>query len=1229
MSTAETTSMPHTEPQAGRSSNRPPRQRRPRGERNTNPSAQQEDPQSDASNPGRRRRGGGGRGRGARDPLLALRPSSVAPSTQASSVDPSSADASGTEGANSRNQDSRRGRGGARGGRGGARGGRTPANRTVNGRAFGGQLTSDNELQGDATTFVPGQPILTQGATSQQTQPRSSRRRLSKSTAPDIATRTHHDIDNGHYECPICTSEVLRNSKVWSCHTCWTVFHMSCVKKWSQNQGSAAAQQQGRENGEIPPPRQWRCPGCNLPKDTLPKTYTCWCEKEVEPRAVTGLPPHSCGNTCGRERVRKCPHPCQLTCHAGPCPPCTHMGPTQSCFCGKHESTRRCTDTDYENGWSCGEVCGDLMPCGEHECPRPCHEGLCGACEVRVDARCYCGQVEKALLCADRGDEVTSHKKHSAEDGQDIVEEWTGMFACANSCDRAFDCGVHHCQKPCHTQDTDPGHCPRSPDVVSHCPCGKTKLSEISPDARTSCEDPIANCKKPCMKKLSCGHSCEQLCHSGACMPCLKAVPISCRCGRTTSTTICHQGKVEPPQCMRVCRATLNCGRHACDERCCEGERKAGERQAMKRKGRKLEDAHIRPIDDGFEAEHICTRPCGRPLKCGNHFCEDLCHKGPCGSCREAIFDEINCNCGRTVLTPPLPCGTQPPPCRFQCNRPKTCGHPQVQHNCHMDNESCPRCPFLVEKHCMCGKKSLKNQQCWLKDVSCGQVCGRKLKCGSHFCTKPCHREGDCEDAGGRPCQQPCGKPKKACGHPDEAICHAPTACKEEKACTHKIFITCECQAQKQEMRCLASKSSEGNLTKSLPCNEECARLERNRKLALALNIDQEAHVEGGDHVPFSNETLNLYAAHPTWSTNQEREFRVFAAADDEKRLRFKPMTATQRAFIHHLAEDFGLDSESMDPEPHRHVAIFKTPRFVRSPPKTLKESHRIRNAQRLASGKAIASTEAPANQVRANEVGEPFNSFVVVRPRFGLTIEEVRTELASFALPLQFDVEFLPNEEVIIKAISRTLDDQAVDQTLKNAKAPIAAAIAAKNLGTLQLCRTDPSLNITRRETESGVSDGWSRVAAKSAASRRPITQATSSNRNVFAALAGGNKVTFAKKKEKKPVVPVEPVVDDWEAAEIAEEEKEKLASGHNSGAEEEMPKVDAVETELPKIDGAEVELVEAEDNGALETEAPAVESNQTAFIVDDAQGIVEGAEPEVSTSLIQPEEVKEAETA
>lgn len=67
----------------------------------------------------------------------------------------------------------------------------------------------------------------------------------------------------------------------------------------------------------------------------------------------------------------------------------------------------------------------------------------------------------------------------------------------------------------------------------------------------------------------------------------------------------------------------------------------------------------------------------------------------------------------------------------------------------------------------MCGKKTLKNQPCFLPDVRCGEICNKILRCGSHSCRKDCHRPGKCEDANGQACQQPCGKPKKACGHPD------------------------------------------------------------------------------------------------------------------------------------------------------------------------------------------------------------------------------------------------------------------------------------------------------------------------------------------------------------------------------------------------------------------------------------------------------------------------------
>ena len=1082
------------------------------------------------------------RGRGSNDNAsLNFRPASVAPDSQHATPNPSSND----------NTTADVGRQTAASKRGRARGGRSTQSRMVNGRQFGGQLTQSDTIVSDqpspSTQLQPGAAVFTPGQQSIQpkpppAQPRQQRRRPSKSQAPDIATRTHEDIDHGHYECPICTSEVRRNSKVWSCHTCWTVFHLTCIKKWSSNQGSSAAQPNA-QNGETDQPRQWRCPGCNLPKDEVPKMYACWCGKELDPKSLAGLPPHSCGNTCGKERARKCPHPCQLTCHAGPCPPCMHMGPIQICFCGKHEVTKRCSETDYDTGWSCGETCGETMPCGKHACPRPCHEGLCGACEVRVPARCYCGQVEKNVLCDERGEEKESHRTHMQDGIEPVTESWTGSFHCGNVCGRLFDCGKHHCEKPCHDQSIEPSHCPRSPDVVTHCPCGKTPLNQLTQRTRESCLDTIPHCKETCGRTLPCGHQDEQVCHSGNCMSCTKTVEIKCRCGRTTSKTICHQGKEEPPQCARTCKILLNCGRHNCDERCCPGERKAAERQSVKRKQRPLGSA-ARPLDDGFEAEHICTLPCGRLLKCGTHYCQDLCHRGACGTCREAIFEEISCHCGRTVLQPPLPCGTKSPPCRYPCNRSKPCGHPQVAHNCHQDDEACPKCPFLIEKRCMCGKKTLKNQQCWLQDVRCGEVCGKKLKCGSHSCQKPCHRAGECEDANGQPCQQSCGKPKKVCGHPDmENTCHAPFPCKEDKPCQSKIYITCNCQAQKQEAKCGASKTNAGNTGKTLPCNDECARLERNRKLALALNIDQSAHVDGGDHIPYSTETLNLFAENVKWGQTQEREFRVFATSPEEKRLRFKPMQSQQRAFIHALAEDFGFDSESMDPEPHRHIMIWKTPRFVSAPNKTLAEALRIRMGQRSATASAnVSDNESSKKPQPTSSSSEPYNGFVIAKPRFGLTVDELRAELSPLVhtdTPFTFDIEFLPSEEVVLKAVSRTLSKNDLQQMLQDIKVQLISVITSKGCGIPELCATDTSLNVIRRESESVNGDGWSKVAAKKAVPKMTVSSTVGmGGNNSFSAL-GSSKVTFAKKKPEKLKPRKEDVAEDWEAAERAEEER------------------------------------------------------------------------------------------
>lgn len=1151
------------------------------------------------------------------DPSLSLRPASVAPSPSTSSLDSSSAEVSATENGHMSSTRGRGARGGSRrGGRGAGGGAESRGGRSGNGqggeasglqhnrgllgplgRQFGARLTQQDgetaaavsSLQADAPEFHPGQQHQHRSANAvrggEQTRPnhhqntpkakRGGRQSILKSSAADIATRTHEDIAHGIYECPICTNEVARNSKIWSCKTCWTVFHLSCIKKWSTNEGSTQAQQRN-EDGNLPPPRQWRCPGCNLPKDVLPSNYTCWCAKEADPRPISGIPPHSCGQTCGKMRIlpKQCPHPCELPCHAGPCPPCTHIGPSQTCFCGKKTMSRRCVDTNYDSGWSCEEICGDMMPCGEHTCQKPCHEGLCGGCEVHMDCRCYCGKVEQTIVCCERGGE---------EPSETDAETWIGMFDCGGECQRQFDCGTHQCEKRCHPQELTTPHCPRSPDVVLSCPCGKTSLAEIAVKARDSCEDPIPNCEKRCMRRLPCGHSCQQVCHSDQCMPCLMTVDIACRCGRTHSATVCHQGSEERPQCMRTCKATLNCGRHECGERCCPGEKKAAERQATKRKLRPLGVA--RSIGEGFEAEHICTRSCGRMLKCGNHTCPELCHKGPCGSCREALFDEISCHCGKTILQPPLPCGTGPPPCRFECERPKQCGHLRVPHECHGDGENCPRCPFLAQKPCLCGKKTLKNQPCWLTEVRCGEVCGKNLKCGSHSCRKLCHRLGECEDVG-MACQQACAKAKKACGHACDVQCHAPSSCREDKPCQSKMFITCECQHLKQEVRCIASKTSEGNSKKTLPCDDECARLQRNQKLAQALNIDPGAHKD--DHIPYANDTLKMFRESVKWAQVQEREFRVFAADDTEKRLRFKPMPPHQRAFIHALAEDFGFDTESMDPEPHRHVAVFKTPRFVMAPMKTLAECVRIRTSVEAASS-AIAETQ---RKLQANN--EVYNGYLLTHPRFDLTLEELRTDFAvslDSTPGLAYDISYLPNEEIVIRArpasASTVISPSAIEASIKSLKGPLSATTSSKRLAAfIQLCTLDSSLNIRRRELDDPANNGgWSQVAAKGAAPRTVSRQNGVGERSVYTVL--GSKLRDAKKKqeEARKAKEDEVIVDDWEEemkkveaeeekaeAEAQKEERESSGVGiHEPSIDVHVLKERASSTEAVGVDTLE----------------------------------------------------------
>lgn len=317
--------------------------------------------------------------------------------------------------------------------------------------------------------------------------------------------------------------------------------------------------------------------------------------------------------------------------------------------------------------------------------------------------------------------------------------------------------------------------------------------------------------------------------------------------------------------------------------------------------------------------------------------------------------------------------------------------------------------------------------------------------------------------------------------------------------------------------------------------------------------MDPATHTD--DHIPYSDTTLKLFREDPTWAQTQEREFRLFASAPEEKRLRFKPMPSNKRAFLHSLAEDFGFDSESEDPEPHRHVCIFKTPRFVSAPYKTLAQCMRIIKANAAISA-ASARQQHVAERQAQSQRQQAFNALLLRDARFGLTIDEleraIANDLATAARSgpaLKYTTSFLPSEEILIRAApvstaaavatSLPATPQSIETTLTTLKPLLAKTISRLGLArSVSLCHADTSLNITRREGDKAAgSGGWSAVASRG--SWRRAQNAPGSGSETGTAAPVPRSFVALRKLEPKKKEKKEAVEEDWlEAAEKLEKD-------------------------------------------------------------------------------------------
>lgn len=158
----------------------------------------------------------------------------------------------------------------------------------------------------------------------------------------------------------------------------------------------------------------------------------------------------------------------------------------------------------------------------------------------------------------------------------------------------------------------------------------------------------------------------------------------------------------------------LKCGKHMCSKKCHKGP---------------CENCLIQNLSGCFcskenkmvkcgQEEFSCNSKCLKPLDCGNHFCNQICHSGPCKECVDKPSKVLTCPCGKTQISTLMgenarkKCLDPIAVCGLPCGKLLPCKRHYCNDMCHVERD-CRPCKEIVEQECRCQKKKRKIE-CWL-----------------------------------------------------------------------------------------------------------------------------------------------------------------------------------------------------------------------------------------------------------------------------------------------------------------------------------------------------------------------------------------------------------------------------------------------------------------------------------------------------------------------------------
>ncbi|CCK71613.1 Fap1p KNAG_0H01990 [Huiozyma naganishii CBS 8797] len=571
----------------------------------------------------------------------------------------------------------------------------------------------------------------------------------------------------------------------------------------------------------------YTCMICTVEMDYTCKMFACRkCYRVFDYDCVREWAIKSTDKTV--DRIWKCPN-CYLVNKKVP----TKNRPT--CWCGKVVNP----EPNPLDPNSCGQTC-DAKIC-IHGCSKICHLGPHPECLRTTSVKCRCGKATKEIPCF----ETKGRRGRN-------------LFQCNEPCNSLLPCGIHRCQKICHSGLC--GSCPENltvkegDDVSISCYCGQhtrnsIKCKDVNVTGRKSKNANgdewigVYACKDIRSVEYSCRqHSFFEECIAPPTVTGTKRCPFSpkylktCSCGKTPLQALgkARRRCIDPiPHCESRCDKLLKCGKHTCPFQCHDGPCMDPCIQIDKVKCACERNTFLVPC--GFQGAPHCQLKCESLLSCRRHKCAERCCSGrPAAEERRknsSRFQDVN---DETLMEAEHVC-------LKACNLTLSCGQHQCQRKCHPG-----KCPPCLESDsndlvCPCGKTIVPAPvRCGTKLPSCRHPCIKVVEgiseCGHKPIPHACHPLDQpcppCTATVFKPCKcgknsrvrticfqkdvscgQTCGKPLPNCHHFCQKTCHLPGQCqatckqvcnKPPVNCAHKCRKSCHGRLTCPDILCIA-----------------------------------------------------------------------------------------------------------------------------------------------------------------------------------------------------------------------------------------------------------------------------------------------------------------------------------------------------------------------------------------------------------------------------------------